>query len=91
MSCKVCRFDGLDFRTFAQCRYTLILVGLLACAVVAFARKFRKVRLGVGCNDTFVVSEDNLVRCFRNDVLRHYRSLSAAAGSVNYECRYAVS
>ena len=87
----MCRLDGLDFRTFADSGNTLILVSLLACAVVACARKFRKVRLCVGCNDTLIVSENNLVRCLGNDVLRHYRSLSAAAGSVNYEGRYALS
>ena len=91
VSCKVCRLDGLDFRTFAESGNTLILVGLLACAVVACARKFRKVRLCVSSNDTLVVSENYLIRCLGNDVLRHYRSLSAAAGSVNYECRYAIS
>ena len=91
VSCKMCRLDGPDFGTFAESGYTLILVSLLACAVVALARKLRKVRLGVCSNDTLIVSENNLIRCLGNDVLRHYRSLTATTRSVNYEGRYAVS
>ena len=87
----MCRFDGLDFRTFAQSGNTFILVGLLACAVVAVARKLRQAWLCVCSNNTFVVSQDYLVRSLGNYILRHYRSLSAAARSINYECRNSIS
>ena len=87
----MCRLDGLDFRTFAQSGNAFILVCLLACAVVAGARKLRQLRLGVCSDNTFVVSQNYLVRSLGNYILRHYRSLSAAARSVNYECRNCIS
>ena len=91
VSCKMCRLDSLDFRTFTECGYTLILVASLACAEVAFARKIRKARFCVSRDDAFVVSQNYLVRSLRNYVLRHYRSLTAAARSVNYEGRNSVA
>ena len=87
----MCRLDGSDFRTFAQSGNTFILVGLLACAVIAVARKIRQAWLCVCSNDTLIVSQDYLVRSLRNYVLRHYRSLSAAARGVYNECRYSIS
>ena len=91
VSCKMCRLDRLDLRTFAQSGNTLVFVGLLACAVIAVARKIRKARLGVSRDDTFVVSQNYLVRRLRDHILRHYRRLTAAARSVNYEGRHSVA
>ena len=91
VSCKMCRLDRLDLRTFTQSGNAFVLVGLLACTVVAGARKIRKARFCVSRDDAFVVSQNYLVRSLRNYVLRHYRSLTAAARSVNYEGRNSVA
>ena len=91
VSGQVCRLDGSDLRTFAQCGNSLIFVSLLACAVVAGARKVWKLRLCISGDYPLVVSQDDFVRSLRNHVLRHNRSLSAAARSVYYDSWKSVS
>ena len=91
VSGQVRRLDGSDLRTFAQCGNSLIFVSLLAGAIVAGARKVRKLRLCISSDYTLVVSQDDFVRSLRNHVLRHNRSLSTAARSVYYESRNSVS
>ena len=62
------RFHALDLESFAKCGYTLVSVGLLAGAVIARALEIRQTRLSVSGDNTFVVSEDYLVRCLGNYV-----------------------
>ena len=91
MSLKICRFHGTNLKAFSESGYTLIEGFLLACAIVALAGKIRKSWLGICCDNAFIVSEDDLIRCLRNNVVRHCRSLSTATGSVDYEGWYAVT
>jgi hypothetical protein len=64
-------------------------VAVFAVAVTEYG--FVRVRLLVGGNDSFVVSQYNFVGGPRNEIVGHYGNLAAASRGVDYVGGYAES
>ena len=75
--------DGVRFINIIQIEHQVASV-----TVPVTERRFIRIRLLVGGNNTFVVSQNHLVGRPGDQVIRHNRYFTATAGSIDHVCRH---